>query len=79
MTIRAGTRIELHGTPAFPGFPGVAPEKATIGRWITRVSGPREEFPGGPGWHIVNFDDGGGLIIHESRFRVIDNREGYGP
>ena len=72
MTIKAGTRIELHGTPAIPGFfPGVAPEKATIARW-TAASGPR----GGKmeGWHIVKFADGGKLCVHESGFRVIDNR-----
>ena len=68
MTLKRGTRIEMHGTPAFPGFPGVAPERATIAPW-RKISGPRMD-----GWHIVRFDDGGALCVHESRFRVIDNR-----
>ena len=69
MTLQAGTRIELHGTPAFAGFPGVAAERATICR-------PRKsELPlRGPDWHIVKFADGGKLCVHETRFRVIDNR-----
>lgn len=71
MTLKAGTRIELHGTPAFPGFPGVAPESATIGRWLKYVSGPRETMPG---WHVIKFDTGGKLLVHETGFRVIDNR-----
>jgi hypothetical protein len=69
MTLKTGTRIEMHGAPAIPGvFPGVAPEQAKIARW-TKVSGPRKE-----GWHIVAFADGGALCVHESRFRVVDNR-----
>jgi len=67
-TIKAGTRIEMHGTPAMGGFAAVAPEQAKIARW-TAISGPIE-----PGWHIVQFADGGKLCVHESRFRVIDNR-----
>jgi hypothetical protein len=69
-TLKAGTRIELHGTPAFLGFPGVAPERARIERWPT-TNGPHEAMPG---WHIVRFTDGGRLCVHESRFRVVDNR-----
>lgn len=72
MTLQAGTRIELHGTPAFAGFPGVAPERAAIARWTAR-SGPRDAMPN---WHIVKFAGGGRLCVHESRFRVIDNRAG---
>ena len=68
--LRTGTRIEFPGTPAFPGFPGVAPEQAIIARW-TKVCGPREIMPG---WHVVRFADGGKLIAHEGSFRVIDNR-----
>ena len=63
------TRIELHGTPVFAGFPGVAPELAMVVR-------PRKEnlpMPG-PGWHVVRFADGGKLCVHESGFRVIDNQ-----
>jgi hypothetical protein len=83
-TIKAGTRIELHGTPAMGGFPGVAPEQATIGRW-TKANGPMKNdighwdgtthvYPGNPGWHVIVFADGGKLLAHETRFRVIDNR-----
>lgn len=70
MTLKVGTRIELHGTPAFPGFPGVAPEQATIARW-TKVCGPREARPGR---HIVKFADGGMLCVHETGFSAIDSR-----
>lgn len=74
-SLRTGTQIELHGTPAFGGFPGVAPEQAKIARW-TKVSGPvnRVREGGEVGWHIVKFADGGRLCVHESGFRVIDNR-----
>ena len=72
MTLKAGTRIEMHGTPAFPGFPGVAPESATICRWMA-VNGPKDgPFSPATGWNIVKFQDGGKLCVHESRFRVID-------
>jgi hypothetical protein len=68
MTFHHGTRIELHGTPAFDGFPGVAPEAALIVR-------PRKEnLPLRDGYHLVKFNDGGKLCVHESRFRVTDNR-----
>ena len=63
--MKAGTKIEMHGFPAFAGFPGVAPEQATIARW-TAKNGPRKD-----GWHIVKFQDGGSLCVHESRFRVL--------
>lgn len=74
-TLKAGTRIELHGTPACGGFPGVAPEQATISRWMAR-NGPIKNHvsPTNPGWHVVKFDDGGCLLVHETGFRVIDNR-----
>ena len=67
-TLSAGTRIELRGTPMCGGFPGVAPELATIARW-TKISGPRMD-----GWHVVKFHTGGSRCIHESSFRVVDNR-----
>ncbi|UFX42080.1 hypothetical protein HAP47_0022735 [Bradyrhizobium sp. 41S5] len=67
-SLKTGSRIELHGTPAIGGFPSVAPEVAKIARW-TAASGPIQ-----PGWHIVKFADGGRLCVHESRFRVISNR-----
>jgi len=70
MTLRARTRIELYGTQAFPGFPGVAPEMAMIARWTAR-SGPRGRMPG---WHICKFANGGKLCVHETSFRVVDNR-----
>ena len=74
-TLKTGTRIEIHGTPAFGGFPGVAPELATIARW-TATSGPIKNHvsPANGGWHIVRFTDGGKLCVHESRFRVVDSR-----
>jgi hypothetical protein len=65
--MKTGTRIELFGTPAMGGFPAVAPEIAKIARW-EKVSGPRID-----GWHCVKFQNGSELLIHESRFRVIDN------
>ena len=64
--MKAGTLIELHGTPAIGGMPAVAPERAVIVRSNTNAAMP--------GWHAVRFADGGKLLIHESRFRIIDNR-----
>ena len=74
-TLKVGTRIELHGMSAMGGFPAVAPEAATICRW-TDANGPIKNHvsPNNGGWHIVKFADGGRLCIHESRFRVTDNR-----
>jgi hypothetical protein len=74
-TLKTGTRIELYGTPAMGGFPGVAPEAAKIARW-TAVSGPIKNHvsPTNGGWHIVEYSTGGKLCVHESGFRVIDNR-----
>jgi len=67
-TLKTGTRIELHGTPAIEGiFPGVPAEMAVIARW-TAISGPRDTMPG---WHIVKFSNGGKLCIHETRFRIV--------
>lgn len=80
-TIRAGTRIELFGTPAMCGFPAVPVEQATIARW-TKINGPVPNHGGAynnnPGWHVIKFADGGMLLCHESRFRVTDNRAGFG-
>ena len=68
--LQPGTRIETKGTPAFAGFPGVSPERAKIAK-------PRAEnlpLPG-PGWYIVQFEgDRAKLCMHESSFRVVDNR-----
>ena len=63
-TIKTGTRIEL-----FVSHPQGRNEMATIARW-TKVSGPRVD-----GWHIVKFQDGGRLRVHETGFRVVDNRD----
>lgn len=75
-TLKAGTRIETKGFPALGGFPAVSPEKATIARWRKAYDdgGGPNMVRGNPGWHAVKFDDGGILMTHESRFRVIDNR-----
>ena len=62
--LKAGTIIELRGTPSL----GVNPEIARIGRWSVKRNGPRMD-----GWHIVKFDDGGRLCVHESNFRVVSN------
>lgn len=70
-TLKPGTRIELTGTPSVGGFPAVSPEAATIGKWTAKVNGPRHTLPG---YHKVVFPDGGALLVHESRFRVTDNR-----
>jgi len=51
-TIKAGTRIELHGTPAMGGFQAVAPEAATI----ARIRPENLPLPG-IGWHIVKLED----------------------
>lgn len=69
--LKAGTRIEIAGTPAFAGFPGVAPELAVIGRWNSLINGTRDQRPAG--YHRVKFSDDGCLLVHETRFRVISN------
>jgi hypothetical protein len=69
MDLRPGTRIEICGMDAFPGFPGVAPEQAVIVRW-TKRQGPRERVPG---YHHVKFADGGFLLVHEDSFRVMES------
>lgn len=70
MDLSPGTRIETKGFPAFAGFPGVAPERARIGRWLSYM-GPRSAIPG---YHPVKFEDGRTLMLHETSFRVVDNR-----
>lgn len=65
--LKIGTRIELTGNTAF----GVAPENAVIARW-TKVMGSRESLPAG--YYPVRFADGGGRMVHETNFRVTDNR-----
>jgi hypothetical protein len=66
--MKPGTKIELHGNPAF----GVAPEQATIARPPRRKPRPWDE-PVPDGFHIVQFADGGQLYVHETRFRVVGN------
>lgn len=68
--LKFGTRIETHGCPAMAGFPAVFGESGKI------VKPRAESLPlPGPGWYIIKFDrDGAKLCVHESRFRVIDNR-----
>lgn len=66
-TIKTGTRIEvLQGSGQT--------ERATIARW-RKVNGPVPNMVGElGGWHVVQYDDGGKLLVHEGGFRVIDNR-----
>lgn len=62
-----GTRIEVEGW----NLNGSVTWEPAI------VVKPRKEnlpFPG-EGWHIVQFADSAKLCIHESRFRVVDNRK----
>jgi hypothetical protein len=74
-SLKTGTLIETHGTPAIGGFPAVAPVRARIARW-TKSQGdiPNHVSATNGGWHHVRYDDGGALLIHETGFRVIDNR-----
>lgn len=58
-TLKTGTRIEF--TPA-----GGEPELAMIAR-LRKSNLP---LPG-PGWHVVQFSDGGRLCMHETAFRVV--------
>jgi hypothetical protein len=63
--MKHGTRIETISC-----WPGVEPERGTIMR-VTR-----EMMPLPAGYHPVKFDipPSNGILIHETRFRVIDNR-----
>lgn len=65
-TIKTGTRIMTLGPYA---------ESGKIGRW-TKVNGPIKNHVGHKhgGWHLVKFDAGGALIIHETGFCITDNR-----
>lgn len=58
-TLKAGTKIEF--TPV-----GGQPEPARIVR-LRRIHLP---LPG-PGWHVVQFSDGGAICMHETAFRVV--------
>ncbi len=70
-TIKAGTRIEF--PILYPGYED-KPEHAVIGRWTAINGCQRNHINGNPGQHLVKFADGGALIVHQDRFRVIDNR-----
>jgi len=66
---KAGTRIEV-------GLDDGVNETGVILRW-TKAMGKREKIPG---YHPVSFDsDGAKLMVHESGFRIIDNRAAAGP
>jgi hypothetical protein len=43
---------------------------AKIGRWHSSFRGIEKP----DGYHPVTYDDGGKLLVHESSFRVVDNR-----
>lgn len=67
--MKAGTRIEVQG---FDLNNGKACESGKIARW-TKAMGNRDRLPAG--FHPVRFDaDGAVLMVHESGFRVTDNR-----
>ena len=64
-TLKAGTKIEMHGNA----------ELATIARWTKRNGAIKNHVsPTNGGWHVVRFEDGGSLCVHEEAFRVISNR-----
>lgn len=74
MNLKTGTRIEVIVT-----HPLGTNEMATIARW-PKACGPRDgRISPMNGWHVIKFANGGKLCIHESGFRVVDNRKGYGP
>lgn len=64
MTLKAGTRIEVQGW-----------DLSFNETWEpAKIARPRKDEGSPPGYHIVAFADGGRLNVHESRFRVTDNR-----
>jgi hypothetical protein len=65
-THKAGTRIEVSG---FAMDWSRTWEPAKICR-PTKVNLPMP----GPGWHIIQYADGGKMCCHESNFRVVSNR-----
>lgn len=69
-TIKAGIRIEF-----FVSHPQGRNEMATIAHWTKRNGAIKNHVsPTNGGWHIVEFSTGGRLCVHETGFRVIDNR-----
>lgn len=68
-SLRPGTRIEVSGF----GWAGETTwEAATIGRMKRR----NDVYPVA-GYHPVTFADGGKFAVHESRFRVVDQRKAF--
>lgn len=63
--MKAGTRIEICGW-GLDGREIWYPAK--IGRQLKRHGLPPA------GYHPVTFPDGGKMLVHENRFRVVDNR-----
>jgi hypothetical protein len=71
--IKTGTRIEVSGMGL--DFHAVW-YPAKIGRWhrsCLRVE-PGQFDAKAAGYHPVTYDDGGKLLVHETSFRVVDNR-----
>jgi hypothetical protein len=65
--LKAGTRIEVR---VYDGAPIPRFDPAKIGR-RTKDTCTWAEMPG---WYPVTYPDGARLTVHESRFRVVDNR-----
>lgn len=63
--LRVGTRIEVRGF----GLDG-------RDIWYPAKIGAVRKFmlPMPAGYHPVTYPDGGRLLVHENRFRVVDNR-----
>lgn len=69
--LRAGTRIEVRG---FDMQSNVCWEEAKIGTYR------RDQEPRPAGYHPVTFlADNARLLVHESGFRVVDNRASVAP
>lgn len=66
--MKAGTRIEVRG---WTMNGATTWESAVILRW-TKRNGPKDNLPSG--YHPVQFADGGSLMVHESRMRVVGDR-----
>lgn len=63
-TLKTGTRIEVIGFDVLGNWTF---EPAIIARAVASQVRPS-------GYHLVRFADGGKLCVHETRFRVTDNR-----
>lgn len=64
LKLKSGTRIEVHGW-TLDGQDVWYPAK--IGRQLKQHGTPPT------GFHPVTYDDGGKMLVHENRFRVVDN------